>query len=335
MDEAVDLVTLGEVMLGLRAPQGSLLENTSSLQCLVAGAEVNVAIGLARLGLKAAWIGKLPRHPLAANLVSTIRGQGVITDHIVWCEDGRLGTMYLELGVPPRANRILYDRKNSAASTLSPEEVNWKAVEKARHFHLTGITPALSASCLATAQKALETARSNNMSISFDVNYRSALWPPEEAGQVLSTLILGVNLLCVSREEAGELFGVKGESEDLARRLRDRYENQIVVVKQGQAGAVLYDGKKLLRSHTYPAVEVNRQGVGDAFLSGVLFGFLNGDLEMGLEYGSAMAALKLTLIDVNYPLLSREDVQDLLRHKGKNGPVPPLGYGGGSYEVKR
>lgn len=335
MAERLDVVTIGEVMLGLRAPQLSTLESASCLECLVAGSEVNVAVGLVRLGLSAAWISKLPRNPLAQNLAASIRGQGVLMDHVVWVDEGRLGTMYLELGVPPRPNRVVYDRKGSAASTLSPAEVDWTVFDEARHLHLTGITPALSDSCRATVERALEVARNAQLTVSFDVNYRSALWAPDEAAAALGRLLPGVDILCVGRYEAEHLFGLTGTSEDAVKTLRDRYQSRVVVLKQGQEGALLYDGTALLRSHVYPVAEVNRQGVGDAFLAGLLFGFLKGDPAMGLEYGSAVAALKLTLPHVNYPLVSREAVEDLIRRRDEGAPIPPASPGGTSYQVQR
>ena len=322
-------------MLGLRAPQTSLLENTSSMECLLAGSEANVAIGISRLGMKASFIGKVPDNPLANNIVSLIKGQGVNTDDIIRSKKGRLGIMYIETGAPPRSNRIIYDRKNSAASTMSPEEINWTIFKPGCHLHITGITPALGNTCLACAARAIETAKQARMSVSFDVNYRFSLWRPQKAGKVLNTLLKQADFLFISAEEADILFHIRGEGNEVLKILKTRFQNKIVVLKQGQDGAILYDGEKIIPSYTYPLKVVNRQGAGDAFVSGALFGILNGNIHMAMEYASAMAALKMTIPHVNYPLINKNEIEELIKEKSVKAARRPLSYEGVSYQIRR
>jgi len=310
--EKIRVVTIGEIMLGLRAPQTSTLEGASYLECLLTGAEANVAIGLKRLGIDSAWIGKMPENPIARGLIAQLRGLGIDTSQVIWTSQGRVGIMYIQLGVPPRVNQIIYDRKNSAASTLTPEEVNWDFVRKASHLHLTGITPSLSKKCIDVTKKAIEVAKKAKMSISFDVNYRSALWLPKEAAEVLKGLVKNINVVFINIHEAKTLFGFSGDPEEVVVRLKKSFGSEIVILSKGVEGCVAVYKDRIYQGKIYPVTEINRFGVGDAFNAGFIYGFLTGDIEKGLDYGSAMAALKLTLPHVNYPLITQREIEVLI-----------------------
>ena len=312
MHNHIEVVTIGEIMLGLRAPQTSTLEGTSYLECLLTGAEANVAIGLKRLGMDSAWIGKMPENPIARGLITQLKGLGVDISQVVWTPQRRIGIMYIQLGVPPRPNQIVYDRKNSAASTLSLEEVDWSFVQKASHLHLTGITPALSKKCVGITKKAIEVAKKAKMSISFDVNYRFTLWSPDEAAGILKELIKNIDILFTNVHEAEILFNISGDSEKIVARLKESFGNEIVILSKGVEGCVAVYKDKIYERKAYPVTGVNRFGVGDAFNAGFIYGFLTGGIEKGLDYGSAMAALKLTLPHVNYPLITRQEVEMLI-----------------------
>src|SRR5829696_7463696 len=96
-----DLVTFGETMLRLSTPAGGALERATSFDVNVAGAESNLAITASRMGLSTGWISRLPDSPLSRLIVNVIASQGVDTSHIIWAEQGRVGTYYLEMGSPP------------------------------------------------------------------------------------------------------------------------------------------------------------------------------------------------------------------------------------------
>src|SRR5262249_38979567 len=146
-----DVLTLGEAMVRLTPPGFQRLEQATALSVTVGGAELNVAVGLARLGLGSAWGSKLNAKPLRRLIAGHARLHGVDVSPIVWTEEHRIGLYFLEEGASPRPSEVLYDRAGTAASTLGPEEVNWPALlAGVRCFHTSGITPALSARCAAT-----------------------------------------------------------------------------------------------------------------------------------------------------------------------------------------
>src|SRR2546428_915014 len=136
-----DLVTLGEVLLRLAIPSPTRFETARHLDLQVGGAEANVAAACARLGLRAAWISALPPTPGGERIRRELAGHGVDCAYVLMTEDARVGVYFLEYGVPPRPVRVLYDRRDSAFARLTPAQVDWEPVRRARLVHLTGITP--------------------------------------------------------------------------------------------------------------------------------------------------------------------------------------------------
>jgi 2-dehydro-3-deoxygluconokinase len=290
-----DLIAFGESMLRLSSPLGHALQRATHLDVNVAGAESNVAITASRMGLSAGWISRLPDNPLGHLITDTIGSQAVDTSRVIWTSDGRVGTYYVEFGSPPRSNRVIYDRARSAVTSISPDEVDWDYVLGARLIHLTGITPALGQSCAAVVQRMIRVARDHRIPVSFDVNYRSKLWPPSDAEAALTPLLQGIHILRTGRDEARALWGLEGTAEEVARDLRARFEAEVVVVTDAGNPAVALDGNTFARHDCYPVQIVDEIGAGDAFTAGFLVSYLeHGNIERSLQFAQALAALKLT-----------------------------------------
>ena len=153
-----EVITFGEAMIRLSPPHFQRLEQTATLDVQVGGGELNVAVGVARLGLTSAWVSRLPHNALGRLAQNRVRQAGVDTSHLVWTSDAgsRMGLYFMEFGAAPRPSAVLYDRRNSAISAIQPGEVDWKRVmEGARWFHASGITPALSDSAAAVTKRSL------------------------------------------------------------------------------------------------------------------------------------------------------------------------------------
>ena len=136
---------------------------------------------------------------------------GYVPHHLV--QGGRRASTSLSFGATPRASSVVYDRANSAISMIKPGEVNWKKVfEGAPHFHMSGITPALSASAADVTREALKAAKEAGCSVSFDLNYRAKLWSQEEAGRCLSPMMDSVDILITTEEDTFKVFGIKEET---------------------------------------------------------------------------------------------------------------------------
>src|SRR6059036_1480420 len=121
-----EVVTFGEAMIRLAPPSFARLEQTDRLDLQVGGAELNTAVGLARLGRSSAWVSRLTDNPLGRLIANRAREAGVSTEHVVWTKDDRVGLYFLEFGAAPRASSVLYDRKNAAIAGIQPAMVNWK-----------------------------------------------------------------------------------------------------------------------------------------------------------------------------------------------------------------
>jgi len=279
-------------MVRLSPPGYTRLEEAGTLECRTGGSESNVAVALARLGLRVAWLSRLPENALGRLIERRLKSLGVDTGHVQWASGARAGVYFIEPGAPPRPTRVLYDRAGSAASEMAPDAMPWAVVRGARHLHFSGITPALSGSCRAVCARAIAEARAAGATVSLDVNYRARLWSPEEAAAVLAELLPSVQLLISTALDLELLFGLGGDAEAVARAARERFGVTAAVVTLGGAGGCLADEQGFLHVPCFPVTEVDRVGAGDAFDAGLLFGYLRGDLRAGLTYGLAMAALK-------------------------------------------
>lgn len=307
----VRVVCLGETMLMFAPPRYELIEHCDAFTAFSGGSESNVAIGLERLGLHAGWIGKLPDNALGRKVANGIRAYGVDTSACVWAEEGRVGTFFVEWGAHPRPLRTIYDRAGSAAATLTASELDWDYIGRAEWLHITGITPALSDTCRESVVRIAARARDQGCSVCFDVNYRSLLWPPDAARRACREILPHVNLLVATRSDARMLLGREPGPEGLLADLFETCAVDAAAITCGADGAVARDRAGTYRADGYQVEVVNRLGAGDAFDAGLLYGYLTTGLQAGLDYGTAMAALKIT-IPQNTPIVDRRDVERLL-----------------------
>lgn len=288
-----DLLTLGEALLRLWVEPGTRLENAHQLRLDVAGAEANVAVAAARMGRSVAWLSRLPDTMLGRRVARELASQGVDVTHVRWSSEERMGVYFVELSVPPRSIRIVYDRRYSAASAMTAADVSPSLIESARILHLTGITPALSDTCRDTAFEAARRARAESTVVSFDVNYRPGLWPAHEARPVLVELCSLADLVIVTEEDARDVFRLSGEPSEVLAALSGLTDAAHLVLTQGGRGASWLSNGQLGTAPGYRVEALDRIGAGDAFAAGVLLGLLDGDVGSGVERGLAMAALAM------------------------------------------
>src|SRR5947208_2287956 len=254
---AYDVITFGEAMIRLSPPNFRRLEQARSLDVQVGGAELNTAVALARLGRASAWVSRLTDNPLGRLIANHAREAGVSSEHVVWTKDDRVGLYFLEFGAAPRASGVLYDRKGAAIAGIKPGMVPWaKVFAGARWFHVTGITPALSASAAETTREALQAARAAGAGTSIDLNYRVKLWTQEEAGQCMTDLMQFCDVLITSEEDTERVFGIKGKDyADVAAQTARRFSLKVVAITlrenplvwKNSWTAIAYQDGKLLK----------------------------------------------------------------------------------------
>ncbi|KRF06342.1 sugar kinase [Arthrobacter sp. Soil782] len=267
-----DVITFGETMALMKAATPGPLAHVPSLDLGIGGAESNVAIALCRLGTSVMWAGRIGADSLGDLVLRELNAEGIqvkaVTD-----TTAPTGLMIKERRTPD-AMKVWYYRSGSAGSKLDRNDIPVEEIASAKLLHITGITPALSASAAEAVRFAVQSAREAETPISFDLNYRAALWSAEDAGMAFRDIITQVDLVFAGDDEARLV--VQGEdAAELARKLTDLGPKQ-AVVKRGERGAVAHiDGA----DYQVPAVAVrvvDTVGAGDAFVAGYLSEFLRG-----------------------------------------------------------
>lgn len=288
-----DLATFGEVMLRISVPPGIALETADRADLHAAGSESNVAAALAGLGRRVAFASRLPASPPGRLIAASLRRAGVDLSHLIWCGSGRVGTFYVELTPPPAAVRVTYDRADSCATHMSPDNIDFDRLLNARLLHLSGITPALSTGCRAAAHAAVQHAQRRGVPVSFDINYRRKLWSPDAARDVLLPLVKGAALLFIAESDSAEVFGLDGTSEKRLMTLVEMTGATRVVLTIGSDGLLAWDGGQVHHQPAWPTPIIDRLGAGDALAAGVIHGWLDDDFALGLRFGAALAGLCL------------------------------------------
>ncbi|MBM4339204.1 MAG: sugar kinase [Deltaproteobacteria bacterium] len=316
-----DVVTFGEAMVRLSPPNYQRLEQTKSFDVNPGGAELNVAVGVTRFGMKSAWVSKLPKNGLGYLIRNRAQEFGVDCSHMVWSDKGRAGIYFVEFGASPRASSVLYDRAHSAISMIQPGEVDWaKVFTGSKHLHMSGITPALSASASETTAEALKAAKKAGCTVSYDLNYRKKLWTPADAKKIQEPLMENVDILITTEEDTNVVFGIKEKDyETAAEKLAKTFKFKIVAITlredlsvlRNNWTAIAYQDGKIIRDRKYEVEIVDRVGAGDSFTAGFLYGWLKlKDVEKGVQYGNAFAALKHTIPgDFNWGTLDEVEAQ--------------------------
>jgi sugar/nucleoside kinase (ribokinase family) len=273
---SLDVVTFGEVMLLLVADRPGPLEDASAFHKRSAGAEANVAIGLARLGLRVGWASRLGVDSMGRYLLATMRAEGIDCSRVSVAAGERTGFMFKGRVADGSDPPIEYHRAGSAASRMGTSDVDETWLRGARHLHATGVFPALSCSCMAAAHRAMAVMREAGRTISFDPNLRPALWPsPEAMRSAINALAAQADWVLPGLEEGRVLTG-EASPEGIARFYRAAGA-KLVVVKLGADGAY-FDGTGGSGHVAGFAVHdvIDTVGAGDGFAVGLISALLEG-----------------------------------------------------------
>ncbi|HJV98909.1 MAG TPA: sugar kinase [Arthrobacter sp.] len=296
------ILCLGETMVLLTPDEGRLAKN-SHLGIHVGGAESNVAAGIAHLGHDVEWISRLGNDPFGHIIADFLRSRGVCLDRVQVDPERPTGIYFKDR--EPEASRVYYYRAGSAASALSPGDSALLALEQRTLCHVSGITAALSPSANNLLQHILIDHKVPDVLISFDVNYRPALWPLQAAAKRLLELARHADIVVVGRDEAQGLWGTE-RAEDVREILPDVPH---LVVKDAGIEAVHFTGGTVTRQAALAAEVVEPVGAGDAFAAGYLSGFMRGfDTPRALRLGHLMAGLTLQHVSDLPVLPAPEDI---------------------------
>lgn len=319
-----DILSLGECMVRLSPPGHGRIEFSKTLEVDVGGGEFNVAYACSRLGLRAGFVSKLPKNPVASIVLNHARAVGVDVGNVVMEEfdgvgrDGRVGLNFTEVGTGVRASVTMYDRGHSSIAQANPEDFDFNDIfgkQKSRWLHTGGILSALSPNAAKIVHNATKAAHDNGTIVSYDLNFRSKLWSSEEAIKVTKEIIPNVDVIIGNEEDFQKVLGfdIEGTTENLEELPVENYKRMVerVVkaypnvkaicttlreVKSGLlnnwSGILWYDGQ-FYDARRYENLEIeDRVGGGDGFSSGVAYGFLNGlSPQDVVNFGAAHGAL--------------------------------------------
>lgn len=292
---ALDVLTVGEPMALFMALQPGALDAVPDFRRVAAGAELNVATGLARLGMRTGYITRLGEDSFGRFLRGVLAHEGIDARYVVADAAHPTGFMLKTRTHDGSDPQIEYFRKGSAASCLSVADAprhEGDSAFPARHLHLTGITPALSQTACELVFHLAQQARAAGASISFDPNLRPRLWPsPEAMADGINALAALCDTVLPGLAEGRQLTG-RDTAEGIAAFYLERGAKQ-VVVKLGPAGA--YFAQQGGPSGIAPGVRVERVvdtvGAGDGFAVGVISGLLEGlTLAQAAARGNAIGA---------------------------------------------
>jgi 2-dehydro-3-deoxygluconokinase len=266
------VVTLGETMGLLRATSIGSLEHVSDFALHIGGAESNVAIGVARLGRPAMWIGRVGDDGIGRRVLRELRAEGVTVDAVV-DPSARTGLMLKETPTSG-STRVLYYRAASAGGRLDVADLDLDGIGAAGVLHVTGITLALSASAEAAVFAAVDAAVAAGVPVSFDVNHRAALWGDRDPRDLYRRVAERAAIVFAGLDEAELLVG-SGTPEQLAARIADLGPAQ-AIVKLGEDGCVASIDGETLSTPAEPITPLDTVGAGDAFVAGYLVALLDG-----------------------------------------------------------
>ena len=333
------VVSFGEIMLRLAPPGFERFLQSPQFVATFGGGEANVAVTVASFGIPAAYVTALPENPIADAVVAELRKFGVDTALIKRAK-GRVGVYYVEAGANQRASKVVYDRDGSSIALARPGDFNWAQIfEGANWFHITGITPAISASCAELALESVREAKRQRLTVSCDLNYRKNLWKygkqPEE---IMRQLMQHVDVAIANEEDVQMALGIAADVDvhsgqldhsvyqALTEKVLQEYpslQSIAITLRESKSAshngwsACMNDRKEFFVSRHYEITHiVDRVGGGDSFAGGLIYGLLALPTHKeALEFAVAASCLKHS-IPGDFNRFSVAEVQTLLKGDG-------------------
>jgi len=323
MAKKFDLVGFGEAMVRFNSPEHVRLEQAQFLNLAIAAAELNVCVNTSTLGLKTKWVSKMVDTWSGKYVVNKGREHNVNMDDVViepYDGAGRVarnGLCFIEVGIGPRASRQIYDRGNSAISQVKEGDIDWKTIfADAKWFHTTGITCAISPGAADEAVRALMAAKEAGLTTSFDLNFRSTLWSPQEAQVAMAKAMPYIDVIIGNEEDFETMLGIKADDttktyskldpmnyKTVAEKVCAKYPNvktvgttlrEVKTACLNDWRTVAYHNGEYFVSRKYENLEIyDRTGGGDSFASALIYSLMTGEFtgQDMIEFSAAYSAL--------------------------------------------
>lgn len=333
------IVLLGEPLLRL-SPEGNMrFLQADKLDVHFGGAEANVAVCLAGLGLNCYYVGKVPRHAMGQAFINALNSEGVHTDYIARGGE-RMGIYFLENGASVRPSQVIYDRTFSSMSEAKISDFDWEEILNGTTLlHVTGITPVISEQAAILTKHALMEAKKRNILVSLDLNYRANLWQDniEMKQKWMNELAKYADYCFGNPLDAAKTLGYKDKVHDfsgadfeqcvtreIVGRMAEQYHftgifftiRESLNASFNRLSARAYWKGEFLETKKMDLQIVDRIGGGDAFAAGILYGIVqNMEFKELLEFGLATGAMAHT-IPGDFTITTLEEVRGVVKNGG-------------------
>src|SRR5258708_18747679 len=332
------LAAFGEFMLRLHSHEGRRFLQTNAYEAFYAGAEANVSVLLARLGVPVSYITRVPDNDLVKAGIEQLRGHGVDTTHISYGGE-RLALYFTEQGNGIRPTRVIYDRAGTAYASLQPGMIDWRqALDGMSYFHWSGVAAAVSQGAADTCAEALAIAQEKDLVISSDFNYRTTLWKyGKHPREVMPGLLSYSRVAVADLDSVAVYYGIETDRNagfeerclQCCKALQEklpRLEGLATSFRKTQgiqhtySGALLYKGATYFSArHELPFV-TDQIGSGDAFTGGMLYGLMNDMDPQGIiDFATACGALKQSIAG-DWAIISKPEAEQFIKN-GSSGPI--------------
>jgi 2-dehydro-3-deoxygluconokinase len=286
----MDVITIGDAMIAMCPQEKGPIIFCDTFKRKLGGAELNVAIGCARLGLKSGWISRLGNDDFGKYILKTARAEGIDISEVKLVDDYPTSVYFREV-LADGSSRSFYYREKSPTSIMKCGELNEEYFKSAKILHITGVFPSITNNNQEIILEAVRLAKKNNLTVSFDPNIRLKMWTKEEAKSYIEKILPDVDILLIGDEEIEILLG-DVTIEDSIKTFHSCGIDK-VIVKKGAKGALGSDGENIYEVEAIkPKALVDTVGAGDGFAAGFLTALLKGKtLEDCVRFANAVGSL--------------------------------------------
>ncbi|WP_078544331.1 sugar kinase [Litchfieldia alkalitelluris] len=302
-----DVITIGDAMITFNPSKNGPMRFVNSFQRNVGGAELNFAIGCARLGLQTGWISRLGNDEFGRYIQHFVRGEGIDTSEVKLVDGYPTSINFREV-LEDGTGRTFYYRNNSPTLTLTPESLTDSYFQDAKLLHITGVFPAIDKKNMDIILKGIDLAKKHGLRISFDPNIRLKLWSKEEAKEALLKFLPFVDILLTGVDEAELLLGTSDEKTIIEKSVN--LGISYVAIKRGGEGSIGYHNGRIIEAPPVVAKKVvDTVGAGDGFDAGFVYGVLqNWTLERSLHFANTIGSMVVSVSGDNEGLPFLDDV---------------------------
>jgi 2-dehydro-3-deoxygluconokinase len=334
MNKKSKIICFGEILIRLNPKDYKRFFQAESFDISFAGSEANVGVMLANLGLDVSFFSSITNNEIGQSAINSLRKYGVGTD-LILRDNHRLGVYYVEMGYSQRPSKVIYDRKYSGITQIEINDLDWDQIfGNANWFHFSGITPALSENLENICEVACKEAKKRNITISFDLNYRSQLWDLKKAKKVINKLLNYVDICICNEEDFIKFFSFENEGSFKNYKIidYDGYVESIIKIfdncnfkyvavslresisaNENNWSGVISDGNTCSISKKYKINVLDRIGTGDSFAAGIIYSMSkNYSMEKCVNFATAASCLKHTIYQ-DFNIISEAEILSLMK----------------------